>query len=94
MTPRITTPLPIDRFDGADGQPHDVLVATNEVGRWVVLDRAPSRTTIIEILRGWDDHLASAQALARDFADQQRRYLCGEREDAPIPRAAIALDDF
>ena len=42
--------------------------------------------TLIETLTGHDDRLHQAEALARDYADQQRAYQVGEREDDPRPR--------
>lgn len=42
--------------------------------------------TLVETLTGHDDRLLQAQALARDYADQQRAYHEGERETDPLPR--------
>ena len=65
---------------------HEVLVARDPTGRWQVIDRDGSQATLVETLTGHDDRLHQAQALARDYADQQRAYHAGERDANPLPR--------
>jgi hypothetical protein len=69
----------------AAGSWHEVLTARDHAGRWQVLDSTGSRVTLVETLTGHDDRLGQAQALARDYADQQRAYHVGERETDPLP---------
>lgn len=73
------------RYEAPSGS-HEVLVARDLVGRWRVLDATGPTLTLVETLTGHDDRLAQAQALARDYADQQRAYHDGERDDDPLPR--------
>jgi hypothetical protein len=68
------------------GSWHEVLVARDPEGRWQVIDRHFSQETLVETLTGHDDRLDQAQALARDYAEQQRAYHDGERETDPLPR--------
>ncbi len=70
---------------------HEVLVTRDPAGRWQVVDTADSQVTLVETLTGHDDRLQQAQALARDYADQQRAYHDGEREANPLPRGPTAL---
>lgn len=65
---------------------HEVLVTRDPAGRWQVIDAAGSQMALIETLTGHDDRLHQAEALARDYADQQRAYQAGERESDPRPR--------
>jgi hypothetical protein len=65
---------------------HEVLVTRDPEGRWQIIDSAGSLATLVETLTGHDDRLHQAQALARDYADQQRLYHAGEREADPLPR--------
>lgn len=65
---------------------HEVLVTRDPAGRWQVIDAAGSQVTLVETLTGHDDRLRQAEALARDYADQQRAYHAGERETDPRPR--------
>ncbi len=65
---------------------HDVLVTRDPDGRWQVIDTAGSQVTLVETLTGHDDRLHQAQALARDYAEQQRAHQAGEREANPLPR--------
>ena len=80
----LSTPQPTARYMTA-GSWHEILVARDRAGRWQVLDRTGSRVTLVETLTGHDDRLRQAQALARDYADQQRAYHVGEREADPLP---------
>jgi hypothetical protein len=79
------TPQANAGYDRA-GTWHEVLVTRDASGRWQVIDAAGSQVTLIETLTGHDDRLHQAQALARDYADQQRAYQVGERENGPRPR--------
>jgi hypothetical protein len=65
---------------------HEVQVTRDPNGRWQVIDSVGSQATLVETLTGHDDRLLQAQALARDYADQQRAYRAGERESNPLPR--------
>ena len=65
---------------------HEVLVTRDPAGRWQVIDAAGPEVTLIETLTGHDDRLHQAEALARDYADQQRAFQVGERETDPRPR--------
>ena len=65
---------------------HEVLVTRDPAGRWQVIDTAGSQVMLVETLTGHDDRLHQAEALARDYADQQRAYQVGERENDPRPR--------
>jgi hypothetical protein len=65
-----------------------VLVTRDPAGRWEVMDVTGSQVTLVETLTGHDDRLQQAQALARDYAEQQRAYHGGERELNPLPRRA------
>ena len=67
------------------GRWHQVLVARDPAGRWQVIDSDGSQATLIETLTGHDDRLHQAQALARDYAEQQQAYHDGEREANPLP---------
>ena len=64
---------------------HEVLVTRDPADRWQVIDAAGSQVTLVETLTGHDDRLRQAEALARDYADQQRAYHAGERETDPRP---------
>ena len=81
------TPQASAGYDRA-GTWHDVLVTRDPAGRWQVIDAAGSQATLVETLTGHDDRLHQAQALARDYAEQQRAYLEGTRETKPFPRGA------
>jgi hypothetical protein len=70
----------------AAGTWHEVQVTRDPEGRWQLIDTAGSQVTLVETLTGHDDRLLQAQALARDYADQQRAYHAGERETDPLPR--------
>jgi hypothetical protein len=72
----------------AAGRWHEILVARDPAGRWQVMDTAGSHVTLVETLTGHDDRLGQAQALARDYAEQQTAYYNGEREAAPLPRTS------
>jgi hypothetical protein len=63
-------------------------LARDPAGRWQVLDAASPAVTLVETLTGHDDRLQQAQALARDYADQQRAHHEGEREADPLPQRA------
>ena len=65
---------------------HEVLVTRDPAGRWQVIDVDGSEVTLVETLTGHDNRLHQAEALARDYADQQRAYQVGERETDPRPR--------
>ncbi len=73
------------RYNGA-GTWHEILVTRDPAGRWQVIDAAGSQVTLVETLTGHDDRLHQAQALARDYAEQQRAYHDGEREANPLPQ--------
>ena len=80
MTPQVSA-----GYHGA-GSWHEVLVARDPAGRWQVIDTDGSQQTLVETLTGHDDRLNQAQALARDYAEQQRAYHDGEREANPLPQ--------
>ena len=65
---------------------HEVRLRRDPAGRWQVIDAVGSQVTLVETLTGHDDRLHQAEALARDYADQQRAYQVGERENDPRPR--------
>ena len=65
---------------------HEVLVTRDPAGRWQIIDAADTQVTLVETLTGHDDRLHQAEALALDYADQQRAYQVGERETDPRPR--------
>jgi hypothetical protein len=81
----MSTPQVSAGYHGA-GRWHEVLVARDPAGRWQVIDRDGSQATLVETLTGHDDRLHQAQALARDYAEQQRAYHDGEREANPLPQ--------
>ena len=56
-----------------------MLVTRDPAGRWQVIDAAGSQVTLVETLTGHDDRLHQAEALARDYADQQRAYQAVDR---------------
>jgi hypothetical protein len=64
---------------------HDVMVRRDAAGRWQVLDVNGPRMIVVETLTGHDDRLDQAEALARDYAEQQQAYRDGRRSD-PLPR--------
>jgi hypothetical protein len=64
---------------------HDVVVRRDAAGRWQVLDVNGPRMIVVETLTGHDDRLDQAEALARDYAEQQQAYRDGRRSD-PLPR--------
>src|SRR4051794_35805487 len=64
---------------------HEVVVSRDAAGRWQVLDVTGPRIILVETLTGHDDRLDQAEALARDYADQQQAYHDGRRTD-PLPR--------
>jgi hypothetical protein len=76
----------IARYDAADG-PHDVVVSRDDAGRWQVIDSGARREIEIETLRGYDDRLGQAEALALDYAREQQAFAVGLREDPPFPSA-------
>jgi hypothetical protein len=80
----LSTPQVNARYKAA-GSWHEIVVARDHAGRWQVLDTTGSRVTLVETLTGHDDRLRQAQALARDYAEQQRAYHVGEREADPLP---------
>ena len=56
---------------------------------WRVIDVAPdSSAVLVDRLNGNDDLKKHAVMLAKDYAQQSRRYHAGERADAPIGRPA------
>ncbi len=85
----MSTPQVIAAYDAA-GTSHGVLVTRDLAGRWQVVDVAGSQARLVETLTGHDDRLRQAQALARDYADQQRAFHDGERVDDPLPYRAEA----
>ena len=85
----MSTPQVIAAYDAA-GMSHQVLVTRDPAGRWQVVDVAGSQARLVETLTGHDDRLGQAQALARDYADQQRAFHDGERAGDPLPQRAEA----
>ncbi len=75
----------------ATGGWHEVLLARDQVGRWQVLDAAGLSLRLVETLTGHDDRLLQAQALARDYAEQQAAYHDGAREDDPLPNGVAQI---
>jgi hypothetical protein len=86
----MSTPEVIAGYHAA-GAWHEVLVTRDPAGRWQVIDTVGSSVVLVETLTGHDDRLHQAQALARDYADQQQAYYGGEREANPLPRGPTAL---
>ena len=72
------------RYRATDGGEHQVVVQRTREGRWRVLDVADSDVAVVETLTGHDDRLAQAEALARDYASEQRAFQVGLRDD-PLP---------
>jgi hypothetical protein len=64
---------------------HEVVVRRDAAGRWQVLDVNGPRMIVVETLTGHDDRLDQAEALARDYAEQQQAYRDGRRSN-PLPR--------
>jgi hypothetical protein len=81
----MTTPQGSTGYRAA-GTWHEVQVTRDPEGRWQVTDKAGSQMTLVETLTGYDDRLHQAQALARDYANQQQAYHVGERQSNPLPR--------
>jgi hypothetical protein len=81
----MSTPQVIAGYHAASAW-HEVLIARDPAGRWQVIDAAGSAVALVETLAGHDDRLNQAQALARDYAEQQRAYHEGERAGDPLPR--------
>jgi hypothetical protein len=73
------------RYCARDGTEHVVSVARALDGRWRVLDTVAGTAVVVETLTGDDDRAAQAQALARDYADEQQAFHLGLRADAPLP---------
>ena len=73
------------RYRTRDGTEHVVLTSRTPEGRWQVLDRAAGHTLLVETLTGYDDRLAQAEALARDYAAEQQAYHDGDRLEDPLP---------
>jgi hypothetical protein len=73
------------RYGARDGTEHQVLARRTPEGRWEVLDRAGGNTLLVETLRGFDDRLAQAEALARDYATEEQAYHDGDRLEDPLP---------
>jgi hypothetical protein len=69
----------------AGGRWHEVLVSRDDAGRWQIMDMDGPQATLVETLTGHDDRLRQAEALARDYADQQTAFHAGQREDDPLP---------
>jgi hypothetical protein len=88
----MATPQASTGYRGA-GTWHEIQVTRDPEGRWQVIDTAGSQLTLVETLPGHDDRLSQAQALARDYADQQRAYHAGEREGNPLPRRPEGTND-
>jgi hypothetical protein len=81
----MTQPTIAARYRARDGTRHDVLVHRTPEGRWRVLDRAGPTTIVVETLRGFDDRLNQATALAGDYARQQQAFHDGQRPEDPLP---------
>jgi hypothetical protein len=73
------------RYRARDGTEHVVLTSRTREGRWQVHDRDAEHTLLVETLTGYDDRLAQAEALARDYAAEQQAYHDGDRLEDPLP---------
>jgi hypothetical protein len=66
-------PVPAARYRDADGTVHDIVVRRSTQGAWEILDVSPAHTRLVDSLTGFDDGRPEAEAVARDYASQQRR---------------------
>jgi hypothetical protein len=73
------------RYTARDGTEHEVIVLKTPGGRWQVIDTTGSDVVHVETLRGFDDRLSQATALAVDYAREQQAYHDGERLENPLP---------
>lgn len=65
------TSTPVARYCDAGGATHEVHVRRTAHGAWEVLDTTLTHTTLVETLTGFDEGRPAAEALARDYAQQQ-----------------------
>jgi hypothetical protein len=79
------------RYRARDGTDHLVTAGRTAEGRWRVLDTAAGTAIVVETLNGHDDRQAQAQALARDYAEEQEAFSLGLRAYAPLPRPESAI---
>jgi hypothetical protein len=80
------------RYHARDGTDHVVSVGRSPEGRWRVFDTAADTAIVVETLTGHDDRQAQAQALARDYAEEQQAFQLGLRAHDPLPRPRIAIE--
>ena len=82
------------RYRARDGTDHLITAGRTAEGSWRVLDTAADSAIVVETLTRHDDLQAQAQALARDYAEEQQAFSLGLRAYDPLPRpeAAIAVE--
>ena len=66
-------PVPAARYRDAGGTVHHIIVRRTEEGAWEILDTIPAQARVVDTLTGFDDGRPEAEAVARDYASQQRR---------------------
>jgi hypothetical protein len=81
-------PVTAASYRARAGTEHRVLVQRTPERRWQVLDAVDDHAIVVDTLTGHDDRLAQAEALARDYAAEQRAYHDGHRPHHPLPTPA------
>src|SRR4051794_1342599 len=79
------------RYRARDGTDHLITTGRTAEGRWHVLDTTADSAIVVETLTGHDDRHAQAQALARDYAEEQQAFSLGLRAYDPLPRPESAI---
>ena len=80
------------RYRARDGTDHLVSVGRSPEGRWRVFDTAADTAIVVETLTGHDDRQAHAQALARDYAEEQQAFQLGRRAYDPLPKSRPPIE--
>ena len=84
--------LALARYRARDGTHHLVSVDRTPEGRWCVLDTVAECAIVVETLTGHDDRQAQAQALARDYAEEQQAFQLGRRAYDPLPKSRPPIE--
>jgi hypothetical protein len=77
------------RYRARDGDEHLVAVERAIEDRWRVIDIAPADTVLVDTLADPEDRRAQAEALARDYAEEQEAFHRGLRVSDPLPRRTL-----
>ncbi len=75
-------PVEVARYTNS-GALHVIIAARDPDGRWMILDISESHMTVVDVLRGHDDRLEQARAVAREYASQQEAHHTGSHRCDP-----------